>query len=113
MCGSAASIGDGWLGLHGGKGGKLGNLSAEANNLLVSRYRVPEPPRLAFAELLPRHATASIDVSDGLVADAGHIAQASGVKLVIRAKDVPLSRLGALTVQCRRLDAERAADGRR
>ena len=83
-------IGDGWLGLQAATG-KLGQLSAEAANLLVSKYRVPEPPRLAFADVVAAHATASIDVSDGLVADAGHIAQASGVAILIRAADVPLS----------------------
>lgn len=84
------TIGDSWLGLQAATGA-LGELSAEARNLLVSRYRVPEPPRLAFADVVAAHAHASIDVSDGLVADAGHIAEASGVGIRIRAADVPLS----------------------
>jgi thiamine-monophosphate kinase len=87
------TIGDSWLGLQAATGA-LGNLSAEARNLLVSRYRVPEPPRLAFADVVAAHAHASIDVSDGLVADAGHIAEASGVALVIEAAKVPLSAVG-------------------
>ena len=86
----SGTIGDGALGLMAATG-VLGNLSAEASNLLVSRYRVPEPPRLAFADLVAKYATGSIDVSDGLVADAGHVAEASGVRLVIRSADVPLS----------------------
>ncbi len=89
----SGTIGDGVLGLMAAKG-TFGELSAEASNLLVSRYRVPEPPRLAFAELVATYATGSVDVSDGLVADAGHVAEASGVKLVIRADDVPLSATG-------------------
>jgi len=84
------TIGDGWLGLQAATGA-LGDLSAEAHNLLVSRYRVPEPPRLPFADIIATHAHASIDVSDGLAADAGHIAAASGAGMVIRAADVPLS----------------------
>jgi thiamine-monophosphate kinase len=87
------SIGDSWLGLQAATG-TLGKLSAEAHNLLVSRYRVPEPPRLPFADTVAAHATASIDVSDGLAADAGHVAEASGVQLIIRAADVPLSAVG-------------------
>ena len=87
------TIGDSWLGLQAATGA-LGKLSAEAHNLLVSRYRVPEPPRLAFADVVAAHATASIDVSDGLAADAGHVAEASGVQLTIRAADVPLSAVG-------------------
>jgi thiamine-monophosphate kinase len=86
----SGTIGDGALGLMAATG-VLGKLSAEASNLLVSRYRVPEPPRLAFADLVAAYATGSVDVSDGLVADAGHVAEASGVRLVIRAGDVPLS----------------------
>lgn len=84
------TIGDGVLGLMAAQG-KFGKLSAEASNLLVSRYRVPEPPKLAFADVISGHATGAIDVSDGLVADAGHVAEASGVRMVIRAGDVPLS----------------------
>ncbi len=84
------TIGDGWLGLQAATS-KLGLLSAEASNLLVSRYRVPEPPRLPFADFVAAHASASIDVSDGLVADAGHVAAASGAGIVIRAAAIPLS----------------------
>ena len=84
------TIGDGLLGLMAAQG-RFGKLSAEASNLLVSRYRVPEPPKLAFADLVAKVATGSVDVSDGLVADAGHVAEASGVRIVIRACNVPLS----------------------
>jgi thiamine-monophosphate kinase len=83
-------IGDSWLGLQAATGA-LGPLIAEAQNQLVSRYRIPEPPRLAFADLIAARASASIDVSDGLVADAGHIAEASSVRLLIGASLVPLS----------------------
>lgn len=89
----SGTIGDGWLGLQAATGA-FGQLSAEARNLLVSKYRVPEPPRLPMADLIADVASGSIDVSDGLVADAGHIAEASGVGIVIRAADVPLSATG-------------------
>jgi thiamine-monophosphate kinase len=88
------TIGDGWLGLQAATGA-LGSLSAEARNLLVSKYHVPEPPRLSFAEVVAAHATASIDVSDGLVADAGHIATASSVRMILQAADIPLSPVAA------------------
>ncbi|MDP3738922.1 MAG: thiamine-phosphate kinase [Hyphomonadaceae bacterium] len=87
------TIGDGWLGLQAAKGA-FGALGAEARNFLVSRYRVPEPPRLPIADLVAASASASIDVSDGLIADAGHIAEASGVSILIRSADVPLSAAG-------------------
>jgi thiamine-monophosphate kinase len=89
----SGTIGDGWLGLMAAKGA-FGAMIAEARNFLVSRYRVPEPPRLPLADLVAQHAGASIDVSDGLVADAGHVAEASGVALVIEAASVPLSAAG-------------------
>jgi thiamine-monophosphate kinase len=83
-------IGDSWLGLQAATGA-LGLLIAEAQNRLVSRYRVPEPPRLPVADLISARASASIDVSDGLVADAGNIARASSVRMLIGASLVPLS----------------------
>ena len=96
-------IGDGWLGLQAATG-SLGPLTAEARNQLVSRYRLPEPPRLPFADLVSARATASIDISDGLVADAGHVAAASSVKLVIEASRVPLSAAAMHYVQNGKVD---------
>lgn len=89
----SGTIGDGWLGLQAAKGA-FGKLDAEARSFLVSKYRVPEPPRLPMADLIAAHAHASIDISDGLIADAGHVAEASGLALVIEAARVPLSAAG-------------------
>lgn len=97
------TIGDSTLGLMAAKGA-FGKLMAEAHNLLVSRYRVPEPPRLPFATIVAAHATGSIDISDGLVADATHVAEASGVRLVIRAGDVPLSAVATAYVANAKVD---------
>jgi thiamine-monophosphate kinase len=63
--------------------------SAETHDALVSRYRLPEP-RVSLAPLL-RGASAAIDVSDGLLADLGHVAKASGVRIVVEAGRIPRS----------------------
>jgi thiamine-monophosphate kinase len=58
--------------------------------LLLKRYRLPMP-RLALGKLIAPHVHAMMDVSDGLLIDAGRIAAASHVGLTIRLDAVPLS----------------------
>jgi thiamine-monophosphate kinase len=53
--------------------------------LLVEAYRRPEVPYLAGPEAAALGATAMIDVSDGLLADLGHVATASRVGIDLRA----------------------------
>ena len=57
-----------------------------------ARERLVRPvPRLAEARWLGKHGVrAMIDISDGLVADAGHLAAASKVRLVIEAELIPV-----------------------
>lgn len=70
----------------------LGELSAEPAiaEPLLARYWSPQP-QLAFGLALRGKASAALDVSDGLLADCGHIAQASAVALVIEAERLPES----------------------
>lgn len=72
--------------------GPIGHKKAKsAMEELVGRQLEPTP-RLAAGQALARAgATAMIDLSDGLGADARHLAQASGVKLEIEAAAVPLA----------------------
>lgn len=82
------TIGDGGLGLAAIE--KREAFSKLDRDYLAARYRLPEP-RLTLGGALAGHATAAIDVSDGLLADAGHVAAASKVRIEINAEDVPLS----------------------
>ena len=56
----------------------------------LKRLNQPQP-RVALGEGLVGLASACIDVSDGLVADVGHVAEASGLRAVIEWVSVPLS----------------------
>ncbi|MEL6567215.1 MAG: thiamine-phosphate kinase [Pseudomonadota bacterium] len=58
----------------------------------IERYRVPEVPPLGMAEILSAHATGTMDISDGLLADLGKLAEASEVAAHIEASTVPLAR---------------------
>jgi thiamine-monophosphate kinase len=57
---------------------------------LIRRYRLPEP-RVAFGQKIRGVATAALDVSDGLVADVEHIADASRVRMTVGISMIPLS----------------------
>ena len=57
---------------------------------LLARYWSPMP-QLDLGCALRGKATAALDISDGLLADCGHIAAASGVALVIEQAQVPVS----------------------
>jgi len=83
----SGTIGDAALGLDCSKG------MLAHNDFLVRRLEYPEP-RLALAGMLSKYARAGIDISDGLMADAGHIARTSDVELRIQADKIPLSDQG-------------------
>ncbi len=77
------TIGDGALGLRVAQG-RL----ADPSGYLLDRYQLPRP-RLGIA--LGGVASATMDVSDGLIQDLGHICGASGVAAEVDAAAVPLS----------------------
>ncbi len=64
---------------------------------LASRYHLPEP-RLSFGAAIAGLATATIDVSDGLIADAKQLADASGLHAQIEAIAIPRSSAAAVWI---------------
>ncbi len=95
----SGTIGDGALGLRAAMG-ELGDLAACQREALVRRYRIPEP-RVDLGQRLVGLASAAVDVSDGLVADLGHIAATSGVGAEVEASRVPLSPAAAAVLDRR------------
>lgn len=85
------TIGDAYLGLQSVLGEALEpQPDADALWHFEDAYYRPEP-RLLFRKSLRQYASACADISDGLVADAGHVAKASGVGFHIIADKIPLS----------------------
>ena len=90
----SGTLGDADLGLGFLKKNHLNaDLSdTESINHLINRHLCPEP-RVALGKSLCENAisTACIDISDGLLADLGHICAVSNVSATINLCDVPLS----------------------
>jgi thiamine-monophosphate kinase len=59
---------------------------------VVGAHRVPEPPYAAGAQAAEAGATAMVDISDGLLADLGHIAAASHVGIDVRTDQLEISQ---------------------
>lgn len=91
------TIGDAALGLDMLTGGPAAAaLAADlaAREALVSRYRIPQPRNL-LAQAVRDHASAAMDVSDGLAGDLTKLCAASGVSAIVEVPNVPLSAAAA------------------
>ena len=95
---ASGTIGDSALGLQARlTPQRFAALAPGAREHLLSRYLDPQP-RLALAHVLREHASAGMDVSDGLVGDLTKMLGASGVGAIIRLSDAPLSDAARLAV---------------
>jgi len=85
------TIGDAYLGLQHVLGFAIRPKPSKAaiKHFEAAYYR-PEP-RLVFHKTLRQYASACTDISDGLIADIGNIAKASGAMMSIDAERIPLS----------------------
>ena len=66
----------------------IGDIKAEANASQIAKYECPEA-RVALGIALRRIATSCIDISDGLLSEAAHLADASGVTINIHFAALP------------------------
>jgi thiamine-monophosphate kinase len=85
----SGTIGDAFLGLRVLRGDHP-DLALEHRAALIDRFRLPEP-RTELGPRLSGIAHAMIDVSDGLLADLGHICETSRVAAFVELNRLPLS----------------------
>jgi len=72
-------------GLADAPAGRLDDLAGRPELAeLVAAHRSPQPPYAAGPQAARLGATSMIDISDGLVQDLGHLAEASGVSVDVR-----------------------------
>jgi thiamine-monophosphate kinase len=86
----SGTIGDAALGLDLLKGGAAAVLGGDEREMLIERYRVPQP-RFALAQAVRDHASAAMDVSDGLAGDLVKLCAASRVSAAVDTQSIPLS----------------------
>lgn len=84
------------IAVTGALGGGAGGLrlwqqgERDLEHPLLKRYLLPTP-RLAAGQALTGLASAAVDISDGLLADLGHLRRASGVGAELEAGAIPLA----------------------
>ena len=88
----SGTLGDAAAGLQLGSDavGGAGTASATEREWLRGRFEFPTP-RLALGQALLGIASSCMDISDGLLADAARLAEASGCGAIIQVEQLPVS----------------------
>jgi thiamine-monophosphate kinase len=107
----SGTIGDATLGLGVARGEPFATrLGEPARAHLLERYRLPQP-RLALAGALRDHASAAMDVSDGLAGDLAKLLRASGASARVDIARAPLSKAAREAIALEPALLERALTG--
>lgn len=107
----SGTIGDAALGLGAARGEPFAaRLGEAARAHLLERYRLPRP-RLALSGALRDHASAAMDVSDGLAGDLAKLLRASGTSARLEIGRVPLSNAAREAIALDPALLERAVTG--
>ncbi len=105
------TVGDAALGLTLRKDQRAGaSLTPAQCSHLLARYLQPEP-RTGLAETLRTHASAALDISDGLAGDLAKLCRASGVTALIEVGRVPVSDAARALIAAEPALIERALTG--
>ncbi|MCC6597731.1 MAG: thiamine-phosphate kinase [Alphaproteobacteria bacterium] len=99
-------VGDALIGLEALRG----NIITPHADFFALAYRKPLP-RLALAEGLRRYAHAAVDISDGLIADLGHVCRASAVTAEIELAKIPFSAQASLLLESGAVSVEALLTG--
>ena len=107
------TIGDAAIGLDiltGGPSAAALAKDAAASEMLIGRYRVPQP-RNALTDAVRAYASGAMDVSDGLAGDLTKLCAASSVSAVINVPRVPISAAAQTVLAHRAVDIEAMISG--
>ena len=109
----SGTIGDAALGLElrdAVTAAKRWRLDSKHQYQLMRRYLLPQP-RTALAEAIRLHASAAMDVSDGLAGDLAKLCDASGGSADVEVARVPLSEAAASVVKSEPAAMEKVLTG--